>query len=866
MPGQIFGRYELIRLVGSGGMAQVHLARQRGPEGFVKPCVLKRIAAPHAGTETIRAMFLEEARISALLNHPNIVQTFDFGEVSGVPYMAMELVDGVNLAQLCRTLAQHDRWLPLQPAVEIVAAVLDALDYAHNLTDLNGNPLHLVHRDVSPQNTLLSRPGTVKLSDFGIARHDARQLQTVGVQAKGKPGYMAPEQAMSGHVDARADLFAVGIMLAELISARRVLTSKDRLNHILDIENRVRTLCALRTESPPELNELAVRLCALEPDRRPPSAREAVGLLRRVAARVPPSTGLQDFLRSVFDAYLQDAGTASLPPVPKATEHPTQIVEGLSAPPESSASDLRFERGAWDQSGAQPTGVEAVYEQGWPKGYLPEDTHPAASDLPLPDPAPPAAAPDSKDIEVVQHSSSVDAMQYFQAQMSEDLAHERPSEDEVAKREAARDRARRVPYVVGAREAPPEREETSSLPKPVFDESDGAATSATTKGMLGFDDPALKKALASIDDEGAAKEEKKPFKLPPVVPLLGAGLVVVVAAFGVLSMVSGGEDDKQEAEPMVGSVEVTSDPPGGKIFLEGRDTGETTPATLEGLALEKPMRLSVKREGHRSVPPDVVVRIPQISLRTTAQFILQPGRAYRLVTDPPEATVTVNGHRLTEVTPVTLPVVPFGTNATIALSLDGHMPHKMLLESRTTTPTIAEVTLEPGKSIEISSNPPGARVFLDGEPIGQTPIYDVLVPVERRFGLRIEHRGYRRWKKRLRGKALDPTQPLVADLEPLPFLALPWSRAEKKQARDVDRAHSKLARKISGLEQQLKRAQQRQRVVESSINASVGDLAEVQRRTDLLREAVVNAEQELADLESRMDRMREQLLLRMEDE
>src|SRR5687767_15566353 len=130
-------------------MAQVHLARQMGPSGYVKPCVLKRISKEHAKDEKVRRLFLEEARISALLNHRNVVQTFDFGEVDGTPFMAMELVDGVNLAQLLKLMAKADRWIALGPGAAIVRAVLDALDYAHQLEDLDGRPLKLVHRDVS---------------------------------------------------------------------------------------------------------------------------------------------------------------------------------------------------------------------------------------------------------------------------------------------------------------------------------------------------------------------------------------------------------------------------------------------------------------------------------------------------------------------------------------------------------------------------------------------------------------------------------------------------------------------------------------------------------------------------------------------
>lgn len=847
---QTFGRYELLRIAGSGGMAQVHLARQLGPEGFVKPCVLKRIAPAYAHDETVRRMFLEEARISALLNHPNIVQTFDYGEVDGVPYLAMELVDGVNLAQLCRTLAANHRWLPLQPAIEMVAGVLDALDYAHNLADLNHTPLRLVHRDVSPQNTLLSRQGVVKLSDFGIAHHEARETLTLGPQVKGKPGYMAPEQAMQGSIDGRTDLFAVGIMLAELISARRVLGSQDRVKHMLDIGGRIRTLCALRAEAAPELTELAVQLCALDPNQRPGSAREAAQRLRGAASYVKRSVPLQDFLRSAFTTYLPSGSG----PNPAAGLLPEDTGQQLPSPPEASASDLQFEKSAWSNSEAAHDATAAVYGNGWPAAYAGDE-----ATLASPPPSPPVHQA-AQGIELVAHSSSVDAMQFFQAEGSSDPGA-KPAEP-------APEGPRRVPYVIGraiSKDAHAVRGTgQADLPAPVFTPAGGAG-----KGLLGFDDPALKKALSSIgesDPNGAQVDtSKKGFTLPPVVPLMLGGLLIGAVAIGLLAVVSRRGDGPDTTEAVVGIVEVTSEPAGGEVFVDGRATGHKTPAVLRELPVEKPLRLSIKRAGYQSTPPDVVVQIPQTSLRTTARFTLKPGREYKLSSVPSDATVSVNGYRLGAPTPLTLPIIPFGETATLSVVLDGHLPQTYVLASQVDTSTTVEITLEPGKTIEISSTPPGAQVWLDDRALGQTPIYEVLVPLERPFVIKIKARGYKTWRQRLRAKNVETTG-LVAELHALPFLALPWSKAEAKRARDLDREFAQLNRKLAVAKRQHKAAMERQSKVESAINASVGDLADAQRRSDLAQDAITQLEQDLSELETQMDVLREQLLMRIEGE
>jgi len=205
-----FGRYRTLKLLGRGGMAEVFLAEQIGPQDFVKPCVLKRISPQFLSNVTIRKMFLAEAKLSALLNHPNIVQTFDFGEVDGQPYMAMEFVDGVNLAAMCSQLSRSRLWISTRTAIEITITICQALKYAHTAKDRNGEPLSLVHRDVSPQNVLVSREGAIKLADFGIARHGPLDEPTLLPGAKGKPGYMAPEQYQQASIDGRSDLYSLG--------------------------------------------------------------------------------------------------------------------------------------------------------------------------------------------------------------------------------------------------------------------------------------------------------------------------------------------------------------------------------------------------------------------------------------------------------------------------------------------------------------------------------------------------------------------------------------------------------------------------------------------------------------------------------
>jgi len=215
--GHRLGRYILERRIASGGMADVYLARQTGPFGFSKTVALKVLKADVAGdTDTVR-MFLREALVAAEFQHPHLVQVYEVGTEGGKLFLAMELVRGVSVATLMHLLAAKGRSIPIPIAARICADVLDGLGYAHEAKGADGAPLELVHRDISPQNILVSVDGVVKLVDFGIARAETILGRTQGMRIKGKFSYMAPEQWEPGRaIDARADLFALGVCLYEM--------------------------------------------------------------------------------------------------------------------------------------------------------------------------------------------------------------------------------------------------------------------------------------------------------------------------------------------------------------------------------------------------------------------------------------------------------------------------------------------------------------------------------------------------------------------------------------------------------------------------------------------------------------------------
>lgn len=274
---QKLGPYELVRHIATGGMAEVYLARRSGPHGFSKTVAVKRILPQLVRDPDFVAMFVDEARVCAQLSHPNLVQVFDFGEADSELYMAMEFVDGTTCAKAVRRAAAQSEPMPIEAGLHIIMSVLRGLEYAHAAVDLDGVPLGLVHRDVSPGNILIARSGAVKLGDFGIARADEFERRTEEGQLKGKLGYMSPEQVTAGKIDARSDLFTLGIVLAEILVSRPLFGTGNELDVLIRIRDADLSIFERNNKNVPgELRSIVRKGLARNPMDRFQSATEFV--------------------------------------------------------------------------------------------------------------------------------------------------------------------------------------------------------------------------------------------------------------------------------------------------------------------------------------------------------------------------------------------------------------------------------------------------------------------------------------------------------------------------------------------------------------------------------------------------------------
>lgn len=285
-PPLMLGPYELLQRIATGGMAEVYLARRAGPRGFQKVVAVKRILPQLSQDAEFVAMFVDEARVCARLAHPNVVQVFDFGEHDGELYMAMEYVDGTTAARLVRAAASRKDDFPLECALYIALSILRGLDYAHNARDAQHKPLSLVHRDVSPGNVLIDRSGAVKLTDFGIARAAEIERRTDAGQLKGKLGYMSPEQVIGRDLDARSDLFTVGIVLAELVMLRPLFSGPNEievLTRIRDADLSVIDRVAHRV--PDDVRTVLFRALTRDRELRYPTARAFADAIEEILRR-----------------------------------------------------------------------------------------------------------------------------------------------------------------------------------------------------------------------------------------------------------------------------------------------------------------------------------------------------------------------------------------------------------------------------------------------------------------------------------------------------------------------------------------------------------------------------------------------------
>ncbi len=307
------GRYRLLKSLGVGGMAEAFKATCSGPGGFERTVVVKRILPANCGDPEFLRMFTAEAKILGMLHHPNVVQVYDFGEADGTLFLVLEFVDGPSLGRLLRVLRNAQRPVPLAIAAYFAREVCHALDYVHGLRGSDGEPMNVIHRDVTPSNVVLTSAGSVKLLDFGVAKYETSEAQTQNQYVKGKPAYLAPEVIEGRAFDARVDLFSLGVVLHELLTLAPLFSADSDLG----ILHRVLVMpiaapSRARADVPRALDAIVMKALERDPARRYASAAEmARDLDQFVVASHLHNDEVLAFLRGVQPLLNQPPGAAA---------------------------------------------------------------------------------------------------------------------------------------------------------------------------------------------------------------------------------------------------------------------------------------------------------------------------------------------------------------------------------------------------------------------------------------------------------------------------------------------------------------------------------------------------------------------------
>jgi serine/threonine-protein kinase len=339
---QQYGKYLLLDRIAVGGMAEIFLARQMGPEGFEKTVVLKRIR-PHLGDKkSFVRMFLNEAKLAAQLNHPNVIHIHDLGKVGDSYFIAMEYLFGRDMRRVLPKCEQQGIAFPIVYACKIASQVLEGLYYAHQKTDLQGRPLGIVHRDVTPENIFVSFDGGVKVLDFGIAKAANQVEMTRAGEIKGKLSYMSPEQCMGKPLDHRSDIFSLGVVLYEWVTGFKLFTGESDVAVLKSItDGKIYKPSYFKGDVPEQIEQILMRALEKDPAQRYQTAWEMQYDLDKFLANnefTPSNQHLATFMKQVF-ADEMDAERARLSGSPEVQRLASLDVDKLT---EEQTSEPRY--------------------------------------------------------------------------------------------------------------------------------------------------------------------------------------------------------------------------------------------------------------------------------------------------------------------------------------------------------------------------------------------------------------------------------------------------------------------------------------------------------------------------------------------
>lgn len=640
-----FGNYELLDLIARGGMAEIYRAKMRtGIDGFEKPVAIKKILPNLAENEDFITMLIDEARISVSLNHANIAQVYDLGRVEDSYYIAMEYVPGIDLAGVIKKLGRDGYLLPLDHACFITKELCAGLYFAHRKTDDNGNLLGIVHRDISPHNVLVSFTGDVKIIDFGVAKASVKLGQTRMGVIKGKLLYMAPEQARAQAIDARADIFSVGLCLYRMLTGHLPFEADNEFQIYNNVLTKpIEPPNKLNPEIPAELNAIVMKALARDLDARYADGWLMHQDLEQVLQGVSPgytAKRLSDFMNEYFaderPAPIGHSGrSSSRPSTQRAVSYPATpaATPSPSMPPQTPANWQKPQPVAVGAHGRAEVQEPAFSSAGPTVPVSSADiaaiaqhinaTHPSDSLPPLPSPEELGFKPSSApliDDEYEEGEPTVD-MQLDPAMMNKVA-------EMMRKQEQAKQAAQAKPVVDAAAPTtpfmPPKTPPRNFSPKPTPAVEQGggktrllialsigivlllvALAVAAFFGMSLLDKDSTppetesKKAPVAVDAKADKAAPTTPTEPPPA-PKDPAGAFKAALEVGSDAYKKAARDTRAEVV-----IKISSEPPGAVIY-NGREKLGETPAALKVTRADDPVVFTLKLKGYQNASSEIV--------------------------------------------------------------------------------------------------------------------------------------------------------------------------------------------------------------------------------------------------------------------
>jgi serine/threonine-protein kinase len=668
-----FGRYLLERRLAIGGMAEVFLGRIEGPEGFQKKVVVKRILPHLQDDDNHVKMFLDEARLAARFDHPNLIQVYELARIEDQYCLAMEYIEGEDVAAILDESLRLGRQIPVDIAAYIVSSAAEGLHYVHELTTENGDPLNVVHRDISPANVIVTWRGGIKIVDFGIAKHEISTSQTVAGTLKGKFSYMSPEQARGETVDRRSDIFSLGTILYELLTVTPCFAGGNQIEILDNVINvRYRPPREIRPEIPARVETLLSRLLTADRNNRYPTADDVRADLKRFMAdtNMPTPSEVGNFLSNLFGRPSKN--------VPNRVATAIQDVDEVPVTDEYSSPDVIADEDSYRllKEQSQSYNLKKLREV--------VDSDDFVTDI-----------SDVSDITDLSSVSDVSDITDVSGVSDEIEPFDIPSQ------------LMKQPVLGGRRR--------STLSK-VADRLREPRYWPTTLLIIG-----VTMAIGAL----------------ALVMVYRAALGMPWTPDELLSEVVGGSASAPTPDEELGqaALQILTEPPGALVTIDGDAQEGRTPLTVDNLSVGLPHRVVVELPGYSreskevSLPEDVGMETLNLELRRLDE---QPVSAMVKVTSaPPGATVIIDSSETAHTTPAEIEVEP-GAEIAVSARLKGYSAKTVKVtpaagEQREVAIALAKASAASTGLLDIDSEPRG-DVYIGGRRIGPAPVRRYKLP------------------------------------------------------------------------------------------------------------------------------------------